>query len=430
VVIVGQYYTRDLMQEWFLKKGLPVARKVLSNFNILNELFSSFKGYENKKYKQANNVVLHMCLPNVWGGHRPEDIKQLNELEKALSMFKVLNWKSKRLNHLKSRLCSDNYYTSLSAYTELVIAKWLASKFGKDKVEIYPRLSTGKFSDILVKLGAKKVYLEVGNLGESLPEKKIQRIVDEAAKYLGKKLKKLCYLKVIIDTAELAFDENGHIDEEGSIRKITSEIDRLCLEMLESFEGSVRLEEFADILSNIELYKEIASFNYTFQKYMKLLEKPCVKRWVNSCKNQIAQGSKLIKYIHGYKSETLLVEIHTEHIYPSPAAEAELNSIINHVTRHIKDQLKKQQLQPNSPNIIVIQSYKLVAFDFVVFYPFIKLLLKIKEFFNQKREKNLSGIILFSTDFDRSIFIANNQAGETSKLSKSEVEMLARAKVF
>jgi len=409
------------MQQWFLKEALPKAKEVLSKFNTLDEWFSSFKGYENKEYKQANNIVLRMCMP-VKGDISLNNIKRLSELEETLSMFNVCSWPRGKLNYLKSRLCSDDYYESLSVYSELVIAKRLADKFGKDKVEIYPRLSTGKISDILVKLEAKNVYLEVGNLGESLPEKKIQEIVDEAAKYLGKKLKNSCYFRVTIDTAELVFDQNGYIDVKESIKKIISEIDRLCLHKLAGFEGSIRLRDIAFVLSKVGLLKTIGFIDHTTEKYLKLIEKPYVKQWVNSCREQIVRGSKLICSIMCYKLGTLLVEVHTKFFYPSPATEAELNSIINHVTRHIKNQLK--QLQPNSPNIIVIQSSKLFSFDFIAVSPSINLLLKIKEFFNQLREESLSGIILFSSDFDRSVFVANGQASEMSKLSKNEVEML------
>lgn len=424
MVIFGQFYTSDLIQQWFLKEILPKAREVLSKFNTLDEWFSSFKGYENKEYKQANNIVFRMCMP-LKGDISLNIIKRLSELEETLSMFNVRSWPREKLNSLRNRLCSDDYYQSLSAYSELVIAKRLADKFGKDKVEIYPRLSTGKFSDILVKLETKNVYLEVGNLGESLPEKKIQEIVDEAAKYLGEKLKNPCYFRVTIDTAELVFDQNGYIDVKESIRKIISEIDRLCLYKLAGFEGSIKLRDIAFVLSKVELLKKVNLIDHTTKKYLKLIEKPHVKQWVNSCREQIVQGSKLICSIKCYKLGAILVEVHTNFFYPSSAAEAELNSIINHVVRHIKGQLEEEQLQPNSPNIIVIQSGKLDIFYLMFGFPPInQLYKKIKKFFHNRREKNLSGIILFSTDFDKLIFIANDQAGKKSKLTKNEVEKL------
>ena len=144
MVKVGQYYIVDIMQDWFLKKGLPEARKVLSQFNMLNKLFSSFKNYEKKKCKETKNIVLLKCLPNITTNVTDtENIEQLRELEEALSIFGVLNWQKDKMNHLKNRLCSDDYYVSLSVYIEIIVAKRLVDKFGKNKVTIHPKLTTG-----------------------------------------------------------------------------------------------------------------------------------------------------------------------------------------------------------------------------------------------------------------------------------------------
>lgn len=65
--MIGQFYVLDKMQDWFIS-NLPAARDVLSNFNMLNMLFSSFKDYEKKKYKQTSNIVLRFCLTHFVDG--------------------------------------------------------------------------------------------------------------------------------------------------------------------------------------------------------------------------------------------------------------------------------------------------------------------------------------------------------------------------
>ena len=97
---------------------------------------------------------------------------------------------------------------------------------------------------------------------------------------------------------------------------------------------------------------------------LELIDKSKLKSWINSCKNEIVKGSKLIKSIICGWSKTLLVEVHTEGVYPSAAALKEQDSFINHIIRHIKTQLSEQQLQPNSPNIIVIQGYSWIILGF------------------------------------------------------------------
>jgi len=423
--MVGQFYTRDTLQDWFLNEGLLAARDVLSHFDALNSFFRGFKDYEKKNYKQTRNVVLMSCLPYLLKNKvLPEDIKKLHELEEALLAFDVSNWRRDKLNHLRSRLCSDDYYTSFSAYTELIIARRMANRVGTDKIEIYPGLATGKEADVLVNLGAKRIYLEIGNLGESEPEKKIQKIIDAAAKHLGNKLKESWYLMIEIDTTQLVFDKEGRIDKDESIKKLESEIDRLRLDRLVGFKGFMFLDEVAWVVGSQESLQKMYRFlTPDIREHLQLIGTSPVKEWIDSCKHQIVQGSKLIKSIIGGGTKSLLVEVHTESIFPSAAAEAERNSFINHVKRHLGDQL--QQLERNNPNIIIAQGFNWTIFGFGVnFQDIAPLYLSIKKFLHEKNEESLSGIALFSRDFSESVFISNEEAGTVSKLTRDEIDIL------
>ena len=426
--MIGQFYAPDIMQDWFLKDGLPKAKQMLAHFKTLDALFSSFKDYEKKTYKQINNFVLRLCLPELKGGSRYRSIKTLQEFEEALLLFGISSWRKDRINHFRSRLCSDDYCTSLSPYTEVVVAKRLAEKFGRDKVDLYPPLSIGGFSDVILNLSDKEVYIEVGNLGQSCPESKIQKIIDVAASHLGNKLKNSCYMKVEIDSAELALDKDGHIDVGASTDKITLEMDRLCLDKLASFKGSFMLDCLADVIRNKTTYEDLLNKGFSIPDVMcelQLSGTSPVKEWIDSCKNQIIKGSGIIKSITGSPARFLLVEIHTEMFYPSKAALAERDSFVNHVIRHIEAQLEEKQLEPDHPNIIIVQGYNWVAFGLDYDFQEIRLLYeKVKEFLNEKDEKHLSGIALLSGDFKSTIFISNEKAGIASKLNKDEIENL------
>jgi hypothetical protein len=180
-LVLGQYSETDILQKEFLA-DLPAARQRLSQYKTLDTLFSSFRGYENKEYEKTRNIFVRWCLPF----HANE--AKLGEVEEALVFFDALNWRQDRRDCLKQRMCSDDFYVSLTQYTELAYARWLAEKIGKDKVEIYPTLTTGKISDILVKMDSKNVYLELGNLSESLPERKIQKVSMQQHHTCGQKL--------------------------------------------------------------------------------------------------------------------------------------------------------------------------------------------------------------------------------------------------
>ncbi len=79
---------------------------------------------------------------------------------------------------------------------------------------------------------------------------------------------------------------------------------------------------------------------------------------IRLCREQIARGSTLINAV---SCETLsqparfgkLVEIHQEGIYPTIAAQDEQEYFANHILRRVEEQLN--QLQPERPNIIVVQ---------------------------------------------------------------------------
>jgi hypothetical protein len=106
------------MQKRFLE-NLPAARKVLSQFRTLNTFFSSFNNYERKEYKKTRNVVLGYCLPGINGR---SDTESLAQVEDAMLIFNVANWKRADKQELATRLRSDDYTSSMTAYTELTYA--------------------------------------------------------------------------------------------------------------------------------------------------------------------------------------------------------------------------------------------------------------------------------------------------------------------
>jgi hypothetical protein len=77
-MMVGKYFTDDLLQDWYLRE-LGNARKVLEQFNLLNQLFDGFKDYENKQ----------------------NSIKSLAQMEDSIKLFDMLNWSRADLNQFK-----------------------------------------------------------------------------------------------------------------------------------------------------------------------------------------------------------------------------------------------------------------------------------------------------------------------------------------
>lgn len=375
-MITGRF--PDYLQEWYLK-NLDSAKEVLNEFELLNALFDEFKGYEKKPYKKVENIVLRSCLPKISGN---ADYDKLNEIEKSIKLFDLMKLSSGKFNGFKSRLCSDKYNDSVSVCSELMIANHLVDIFNIENVKLYPTLQGGGLSDILVKLNDKSVYIEVGNLDDSKPEKRILNIVQGAAECIGKKFEQqhiTCFLHIEIDTAEFIFDKNGYIDIDNSTSKLISEF--------ESIQKSV------DFKKSLDIDKD----------YL------------------IKNGIKLITFINVTQYSLLFVSIQTEASFRSKAASLEQESFINHIIRNIKGQLKEEQIQPEEPNIIIIQGHNWTVFVMDEIKP---LLSEIRRFFEERHEKYLSGIAIFGDDFNNTFYINNEHSIESSKLSQSEITRL------
>lgn len=422
--MIGIYYTEDLMQKWFVR-NLPTARKVLMNFRSLNELLKGFENYEAKRYRDVRNAVMFMCLPAVRGGINRRSVNRLAVLEKAIQLFGVMNWCAKKLAHFRSRLASEKYIQSLSVVTELEVASKMVERLGKDNVELYPQLASGRFSDICVKVNGKNVFLEVGNLDASLPEKKIQQIVNASARHLGEKISTQCYLQLIIDTAELVFSSEGKIEVDASIRQLNSEIDMLNLHRLAGFKGHLNLDDVAYIISNQLVHKGMKKWlTPRDRELLNKINDDKVKSWLSSFDIRLFEKVRLVKGIMASPgTSTLLVEIHIESFFPSKATISERKSFLNHIVRNIKTQIREEQLQPNAPNITLVQGYHWTMFGFDLF-DLRPLHMQMQSFFKRRREANLSGAVIFGREFEKAVYASNNYASESSKLSREDISKL------
>ena len=422
--MIGIYYTEDLMQKWFMK-NLPIARGVLKNFKSLNKLLNGFENYKIKRYRDTRNAVMFMCLPQVGDGIDPRAVKRLGVLEKAIEIFDIMNWSRNKLTKFRSRLASEDAIQNLSVVTELDVAFRMVERLGRDNVKLYPKLASGGFSDICVKVNNKSVFLEVGNLSESLPERKIQQIIDASAKHLGKQLTTVCYLQLRIDTAELAFDNEGKIEVDASIRKLNSEIDDLKLHKLAGFKGFFNIGDIAYMLAYQSTLRNMEQWlNPRERELLNLIDNEKIKDWLSSFDPKFLQKAKIIKgIIASPGTSTLLVEVHTESFFPSRAAMSERESFLNHIVRNIKTQITERQLQPNAPNIILIQGHHWTMFGFD-FFSLEPLHTRIQNFFEERREAYLSGVGIFGTDFEKAVYMRNNYATEYSQLDKEDITKL------
>lgn len=419
--MIATYFTEDLLQRWFIR-SLPMAKDVLRNFESLNKLLDGFKDYENKRYRDIRNAVMFQCLPEVGDGLRRKSIEKLAELEKSIDSFGVMKWTTGKYNAFRSRLASEDYIQSLSAVTELEVALRIADKFGRENVALFPELSNQGYSDISVNIAGKKTYIEVGNLGPSIPEIKIEQILRASVKHLGEKINKICYLCLIVDTAEFVFGAESRIDVDASIRKLNGEMDDLHIHELVGFEGFFDLGDIFSIIADKKSYEKMKQWlALTDQRLLSVVNNPIVEKWLDSFDRELLRRTNLIKgVIAGQGKSTMLIEIHTEGMYPSAAAKSELESFLCHITRNVTAQITEQQLEPNASNIVVVRgrNWLMSLFD-----PdeLDKLYTALKKFYKEKDEGYLSGVVVFDDDLDKAVYVNNDYAKEISRLTREEV---------
>jgi len=187
--LIGTYVKDTQLQDWY-KENLPNAKSVISSYPNIAKIFNNCNGYENKIYrKQMRNVVILKALPRIGGEIKEGKDPFLAELETVLESFDIVGKSGNDFRGLVSRLTSDNYYESLTAHTELMIAGKFADKIGLTNVNLFPLLSNSKKSDILLQTNNKIFFVEVTNLTERMSQKKIQNIIDRVAECIGKKCK-------------------------------------------------------------------------------------------------------------------------------------------------------------------------------------------------------------------------------------------------
>ena len=425
MINIGTYTDDDRLQRWYLA-DLPEARRFLSSFPTLNALFNNFADYENKRHKLTRNAVLDDIIQYI-RRKNPQIRERLRDLERLLLVFKINTTDNEKFEDFKARLVDDEYYKSFSAFTELHIAGILADRVGINNVKLFPQLSNGKHSDILVRLAKENLYFEIINLGRRESERKIEEIVTCVAGYIGKKINKCdCHLQAYIDTAELVSDDRGNIEVGTSLELLCQEADRLAIHKLAGFSGLLNIESMRRLRGLLELkpWKQNKdALDESSKQLVELMETPIVKEWLK-CIDSIERHTPYTAFLGCLTTKGLLVEIHTDDIYPSTAAKAEEVAFISQIKRAIKREINKGQLESDNANIIIVQGM-LWSNEFEgISQDFEKIGRALNELLAENVSPHLSGILLFSNKLDNARFVANPHADNGAKLDDVKLKVL------
>jgi len=389
---------------------------------------------ELKKYPSLEKAIdFSRYNDNTYGNENAILSLIINQSHLTLQMLEEL------LSNLTSPLHTDDRLTIinrlnntkspndiLSVITELEILTTIAQKIGFGNLKYNPLLNTENHADILAKLTDKSVYIEIFNSIRGTPEVNIQLIMQDSLDYLLTKLNKPCCLDLQIDTAKLPtqiVNSAKRIDVENSKNKLRFEVDALRFDLLPNQLGSLALRAIIDYLEESQYIK---ANNWSFRPTALFKEETNETNiWQGSLSLESVRKIELLYSILCFPSEGKSAQMQEIGEFPSEALSLEINSFINRFIRNLKRKVVKQTY-PDFPNIIISQWHHWIQVTSYYQEIINSLANKIQnEIFDLPESNVLSGVAIFTTicpvDFGKAVYIANEKANATSKLTQEDI---------
>jgi hypothetical protein len=408
-LVVASKFCHENLQLNGLKNRVDAVKFV---FELFPEIWCVFRDMFEKTTptELIKNPLIRYCLPsNILKLKVDVDtlilLKQLNE------GLKILREKYPNSTVIR-RLTSTDAEKFHGVIEEILAMYVLAKTFGEENVIPYPKLSSGKEADLMVRFNDTNLYIEIGSLGARLSEKRIEKVFNEIAEWICAKLRQYnqdLYLRIEIDTTEIPLKEN-YIDEDGAIKAIKRELE--CLELDEllrlDWRGSLNFEVALQV---IDIDPKILN-----QQECELAkaDNPQVREWVKKKKGMF-KCLKFVKSIRCYNFQTMVVEVGSLESYPSKLSEKLLEAIAKQIIRHLNEQVK--QIEPNCANIIAIDTkhWSLQPTEGLDVFFKEKPFKYLKDEIMSVLVKNadISGVILFFNRINHGVFIHNPRARTT-----------------
>jgi hypothetical protein len=408
-LVVASKFCHENLQLIGLESKVNAVKFV---FELFPEIWHVFRdNYEKSTQTELiKNPLIYFCLPS-------NDL-ELKVSVDALILLKQLNEGLKIVKEkcpnstVFRRLVSTSAEEFRGVIEEILAMYVLARTFGKENVIPYPKLSSGKEADLMVRFNGTDVYIEIGSLGARLSEKRIEKVFNEVAEWICVKLgeiNKTFYLRVEIDTTEIPTKDN-HINEEEAYKAIKRELKYLGLkELLRlNWHGLLDLE---GALQVIDIDPKILN---QLDRELAKADNPQIRDWIKKKKDML-KCLKFVKSIGYYNSRAMVVEVWSGESYPSKLSERLLEAVAKQIIRHLKEQVK--QTEPDCANIIAIDTRHWSLQPMEGLDVFFKETL-FKHLENELMSvlmgnADISGVILFVDRIDHGVFIRNPRAKTT-----------------
>jgi hypothetical protein len=411
------------------------AQSHIQKFPQLQSLVDSFSTIQiNDKIK---NIFLNFCI---------DKREELVEFEEFLSSFGVLSWPKKNLERFRSRVLADNWEESMSALAEGVITRYYSTRLGIEKVEPSPLVETGKLSDLRLKLGEREIFLEITSVGTGLFEQKIEAAFDETCKTLIPMLEGNRFIDIVVDTTKLPANPQGHVDVEGTVALLNKYVVRLGLVTL--FNSSISpltidLEKIAHLpektiyeLSTESMIpnSDLNWLRFLYPRLWQQLSHSEIAQWARTIKPSVAEGCPIV-FFGASDLDLAGVQIQDRKLHPSFSSELERESFLAHIGRVLEDKIAGGQLQPGSPNIIVIRAHNWLSHGYedsrdLVALDFNAIRSAVKKTLDKVENRHIACVSLYESDYGKSRIITNEHADASSHLSETELSQLGLSRTL
>jgi hypothetical protein len=408
-LVVASKFCHENLQLIGLESKVNAVKFV---FELFPEIWHVFRDNFEKSTQTEliKNPLIYYCLPS-------------NDLELKVSVYALILLKqlNEGLKIVKEKCPNSTVFRRLVSTSaeefrgviEEILAMYvLARTFGKENVIPYPKLSSGKEADLMVRFNGTDVYIEIGSLGARLSEKRIEKVFNEVAEWICVKLieiNKTLYLRVEIDTTEIPTKDN-HINEEEAYKAIKRELKYLGLkELLRlNWHGLLDLERALQV---IDIDPKILN---QLDRELAKADNPQIRDWIKKKKDML-KCLKFVKSIGYYNSRAMVAEVWSGESYPSKLSERLLEAVAKQIIRHLKEQVK--QTEPDCANIIAIDTRHWSLQPMEGLDVFFKETL-FKHLENElmsvlMENADISGVILFVDRIDHGVFIRNPRAKTT-----------------
>lgn len=413
-------YSGEEDKKEYLKKNLELAKMVLKELPNLNKLLDNFKDFEN--YNEIDNVFFWTCsypLRESIFGNPLLVMQELREFDNILNSM-VMN------SELINRARTNRYEQSQSLYSELKLFNYLKKKYGIN-FTIYPKINN-KEPEGLLKIDSQEIYLEQTSLMIGETERKLKEVFKRIAKNIYINLNRDTLISMHIDANKIKWKPNGGMDIDEATSHLWESIQKINLIPFFNIKNSDTntIEWRPHIFNNIGSGKLIDHLAYldSYDDLGLFLSENRDKEPSKSFLNNTIEDIKTcpVESFFSLPSKYPLVEIQTNLIFPSEAANSEFKSIKQRINNKIKNKLIEQDQFPEGKvNLLLIEADIWMLFGYIWKEdPQIQELIQnINQLLNEIKNTKLSSIIIYGRNLLERIIVPNPHA--IMKISEEEI---------